>query len=489
MSHAVAVETASRPATTTRGRIAIAITHSFVVRNYIESGLADALEDALGARVEFVSTIPLEEIESPAGRSFPHHHVEALEDGRMPGVPWWLRKVTAIRRRLYALEVPHSGVVHARMRAELFGRNWLRRLPVTAAVAAIRAVLPRHSRLRTVIRRLIEHMAGRGVVPSPLFAQPGWSLVIVGSPGHLPIDALLCWQARKAGVPTLCIMSSWDNMITKGPLMARVDRIAVWNGEMQEQARRLHGYPRERTPAVGALQFALYGAPRDAAEEAATLRRLGVRAGNYILYLGSQRAPEYEVEDIHALARALRASRFSHLQLVVRTHPQVDPTLFMSAAAEGIVLDTPPRWSLTGPSVLRSFDVAAVRHMRTLLANSAAVVASWGTTGLLEASIFDRPVIQLAWMDALPRARPDQAETMRELRQYFHLRSFNATQSHLFSERPEDFADCLARLQQDNDVYSRRRKLAVANLVVQPIGHVVDRIAADCDVFLGRSRS
>jgi hypothetical protein len=468
-----------------KARVAIAITHSFVLRNYVESGLADALERALDARVEFVSTMPVDRLASPSGRSFPHHPVQPLDDGRMRGVPRWLQLVSAVRRRLYALEVPHSGVVHARMRARLLGRNPLQRAVVAGAVRLLRLVAPRHSRLRTLARAVIERQAARGVVPSPLFDQGGWSLLIVGSPGHLPLDGLLCWQARKAGIPTLCIMSSWDNMVTKGPLMARVDRIAVWNGEMQEQARMLHGYPRQRTPAVGALQFVMYGKPRDFSEESSALQRMGLQPRGYILFIGSQRAPEYEVEDIRALSQALRASpRFRSLQLVVRNHPQADPLLFEEVVREGIVLDKPPQWKLAGPDV-RSFDAAAIRHMRTLLANAAAVVASWGTTGLLEATIFDRPVIQLSWMDAVSHSRADQAATMRELRQYAHLQSFYQARSHLFCTSPDEFADCLARLIDEDDRFRSRRKLAVANLVVQPLDDVVERIAADCAVFLG----
>lgn len=471
-----------------RKRIAIAITHTFVARNYIQSGLTDALERALDADVEFVSALESSELAPGGARVYPHHHVPEPKDGRIPGVPRWLQVISGLRRRLFALEVPNSGVVHAKMRANLLNRGALRRMLVTIATGIIHVVAPRQSAVRNVVRRVIEALAARGVEPSPIFADGRCALAIVGSPGHFPLDALIAWQARKAGVATLCLMSSWDNMITKGPLIARVDRIAVWNAEMQVQARELHGYPLERTPAVGALQFAIYGTPRDLAAEAATLRDMGLQAGGYLLYLGSQRAPEYEVEDAAALARALRGSRFGHLQLVVRNHPQTDPTLYEPLAKEGIVLDRPPRWSPNAGDLL-TFDRRAMEHMRTLLASAAAVVASWGTTALLEAAIVDRPILQLAWMDALPRSRPDQAATMRSLKNYAHVQSFNKSGALAFSRSPSDVAQCLARVMEQDAEFRAGRRRALARLTVQPYGEVIDRVIADCERFLGTRRA
>jgi hypothetical protein len=215
---------------------------------------------------------------------------------------------------------------------------------------------------------------------------------------------------------------------------------------------------------------------------------MSLEPGGYIVYLGSQRAPEYEVEDAIALARALRSSRFAHLRLVARPHPITDPALFASLEREGIVLDQPPRWRANAGDLL-TFDRRAMEHMRTLLANAAAVVASWGTTGLLEAAIVDRPIVQLAWMDALPRARPDQAATMRSLKNYAHVQSFNQSGALLFSQSPADVADCLARVMENDAEFRAGRQRALARLTVQPYGEVIDRVIADCARFLGTTRT
>jgi hypothetical protein len=40
----------------------------------------------------------------------------------------------------------------------------------------------------------------------------------------------------KAGIPTLGVVASWDNLTSKGLLLPKVDRLLVWNDAMREEA-------------------------------------------------------------------------------------------------------------------------------------------------------------------------------------------------------------------------------------------------------------
>jgi hypothetical protein len=65
-------------------------------------------------------------------------------------------------------------------------------------------------------------------------------------------------EAKKRGIPVLCLVESWDNFICKGPLSVVPDRMAVWNDGMIEEAAELHGFPGEKIDVVGVPQFDLY---------------------------------------------------------------------------------------------------------------------------------------------------------------------------------------------------------------------------------------
>jgi hypothetical protein len=48
--------------------------------------------------------------------------------------------------------------------------------------------------------------------------------------------------AVSAGIPTVGVVASWDNLTNKGPLVPRLDRLVVWNDLMREEAIEFHGY-------------------------------------------------------------------------------------------------------------------------------------------------------------------------------------------------------------------------------------------------------
>lgn len=73
--------------------------------------------------------------------------------------------------------------------------------------------------------------------------------------------------------------------------------------------------------------------------------------------------------------------------------------------------------------------------MAALLSRAEAVFASWGTTALLEAAIFKRPIVQLRWMDALPGRAPEDRERIRDVQRYEHMKPFDAIGCRIFSFR------------------------------------------------------
>jgi hypothetical protein len=312
----------------------------------------------------------------------------------------------------------------------------------------------------------------------------------VASPGHYWLDHFVIDEAQRRGIPTVCIMLSWDNLYSRGPMSRRPDYLMVWSEEMRSQAVEVHQFPADRISSVGALQFRWYEEPPTAAETAAMRARIGLGpAEPFLAYVCGARTAQYDVEDVLALAEQLQLGPYRGLRLVVRPHPQASREPYQLLAERGILLDRSPDLTSarTRPEAL---DTNAIRQMASLLSSARFVVSSWGTTALLEACIFDTPSVQLRWMDTVPHAVPKEVQLVRDFQRYIHMRAFDETAARPYCDHPDEFNATLAELEARHDEYSRRRALAVARLSCLPLGEVLDRVCeAIRPLLLGGVRS
>jgi hypothetical protein len=259
-------------------------------------------------------------------------------------------------------------------------------------------------------------------------------------------------------------------------MIRRPDLLMVWNEHMREQAGDIHRYPLERTVVVGSLQFSQYAEAVKEEESAALFGRLKLPYGaEYLLYLTGQHVPEYEAEDVAALLGMLKSTPYASLPLVVRTHPQANEAPFRAIGDPRLVLDSAPRFSASGQNGC-SFGVSEMRSMAALLTHAKVVLSSWGTTALLEAAVFDRPIVQLRWMDAIPRVRADQAAQVHCFQRYLHLVPFDATGCRAFSESPADLGETIDSALSNDEQFRQKRALAVERLATPPLGAAPGRV-------------
>src|SRR5262249_25430032 len=87
------------------------------------------------------------------------------------------------------------------------------------------------------------------------------ALLVTGTPGTEYMDALLLRCARRLGIPSLCVVLSWDNLTSKGYMAARPDRLVVWNERMRGEAIELHDYASEDVEVAGVAHFDIYQRP------------------------------------------------------------------------------------------------------------------------------------------------------------------------------------------------------------------------------------
>src|SRR5579862_2403858 len=75
-----------------------------------------------------------------------------------------------------------------------------------------------------------------------LFARYQPTLVATASPGLIFSEIPVLRAARRAGVRTMAVDLSWDNLTNKFLPPRQVDRLLLWNHTMRVEAETLHGY-------------------------------------------------------------------------------------------------------------------------------------------------------------------------------------------------------------------------------------------------------
>jgi hypothetical protein len=442
------------------------------LRNFVPTGLVGELERRFGLRVHFVSPYPQTEFTDAAGRTYPNSPIAATQGtGGLPAVAG----VTALDRALksvhltgFALEYPDGSLQNLELSRRRNGQRLI--------AEALRRLAPRGGLRREWLRRL--HALYRPTRPeiAAVLDTVRPSLVLVSSPGHFWLDHFVLDEARRRGIPSVCIVLSWDNLYSRGPLCRRPDRLLVWSEEMRRQAIEVHQFPAERIAVTGPLQFLYYDGPVTSAEAAAMRTHVGLGPEEpYLAYVCGSRTAEYDVEDVLAMIEQLAGGPFARLRIVVRPHPQGSRAAYERLLEHGVRLDRSP--DLTSERTRpEAIDVGAIRHMASLLDGARFVVSSWGTTALLEACIFDTPSVQLRWMDSVPHSLPDQVRMVRDFQRYIHMRAFDETGARPYCDDPGDLNATLAELEARHEVYSARRAEAVRRLTRLPLSDVVERV-------------
>jgi hypothetical protein len=277
---------------------------------------------------------------------------------------------------------------------QLFLHRWAENHPRVGRVRSdlTRRVLPVFRGLQPPLERLFVATGDAGSYDALLRRErPD---VAVFSRLFFTDEIPLMRAAARAGVPTVGVVASWDNLTTKGPLLPRLDRLVVWNELMREEAVRYHDYRPEQITVTGAPHHdAVFSGREPLPTREAFFARLGLDpAKRLITYAGEDPiiapdAPQY-VELLHTFLREGRLR--GACQLLVRPHPQDDPRRFDAfRGRRGIVIDLPGR-----PSDGHWMDMSRqdLVHLYATMRWSD-VVVNVTSTIVLDAAFFDTPTV------------------------------------------------------------------------------------------------
>ena len=226
------------------------------------------------------------------------------------------------------------------------------------------------------------------------------------------LDRYLVMSAAKHNVPAMLLVSSWDNLTSKGFLPAPVTRITVWNRIMADEAMKLHDLTREQVTVTGAPQHDVYAnAPYRSRER--FFRGLDLEPDRKLVLYTTQ--TEGTIPDEPKLVEQIyERLRVTHpdAQLLVRLHQLDQPERYAFLEGRSLLrLDTAGH-RVVGGYRDRDFDHAESKRLADTLAH-ADVVLNAASSISIDAAAVDTPIVGIAF-DATP-----DVPYHRSLKRYF----------------------------------------------------------------------
>lgn len=199
--------------------------------------------------------------------------------------------------------------------------------------------------------------------------------------------------ARALGVPSACLVFSWDNLSNKGVMHERPDRTFVWNEVQRREAIDLHGVDPDAVVATGAPRFDPFYRMTPSVTREAFCRKHGLDpAKPLVAYLGSSPIvspcePAFAERWVESL-RASTVPALQDAQIVIRPHPRLKPVWHEHPR---FAKKTPPERRYPSVAVTDAKSTTGDQPLFDTLFHADAVVGL-NTTAELEAGILGKPV-------------------------------------------------------------------------------------------------
>lgn len=427
----------------------IVISAELYVRDFVSAGAFDALEDdetfyvtgpgvyskELSARPTFAGSIEMPE--------------------------WRGRAYGEIRRLLLTAHRFRSRTARVKLRQLPFLSRSLQKLEALPGI--------RHARIRSKLK-------ATGLNPSfhEVIERVRPDVVLVPSNGVDAVTFDAVRSAKELGIPVLALMYNWDNLSSKAAFAVKPDYLGVGGHQAVEHAERIHRIPRERVSVLGSPYIDLHFRHRPGSTTPPF-------PFPYVLFAGCYQ-PFDELTALRLLDEEIERSGLD-LKIVYLPHPKrllrkrddfVEESRFANVVLEprsrdGYLEDRGKGQSRRGPLPLDYYP--------RLLENAEFVICPLSTL-MLEAAIFERRVLVIAYHDGVHNTSPgvainylhfdrvqrvDRFEVCREMDDLVPTFLQLATEDEVRTRPPKDQMDYW--VYHDERTYSERLKETVDQIV------------------------
>ncbi|MFQ6049515.1 MAG: CDP-glycerol glycerophosphotransferase family protein [Candidatus Paceibacterales bacterium] len=222
---------------------------------------------------------------------------------------------------------------------------------------------------------------------------------LVFATGMLSIeDNQLLKEAKKREIKTLGMVKSWDNLVSNTFILVKPDKLIVHNNIIKNEAIVLCDYPSQNIFVSGIPQYDIY-IDKDTflAREEFFKKIKADPSKKLILFCegGDFFCPD-DPEILEILNQAVKTKKIkTPSQILARSHPKYPGFDGIAKRNNGIILDRP------GKHILNSlghweFERDDILHLANSLYHADLVINTCSTM-TLEACVFDKPVITIAF--------------------------------------------------------------------------------------------
>ncbi len=224
------------------------------------------------------------------------------------------------------------------------------------------------------------------------------ALLVTTTPGFDPLEAECILFAKRAGIPTVAINFTWDNLTMNSKHIRKTDYLIAWNAVMKQEAQSIHHYPGSRIFVSGTPRFDPYfdGEALDPGREKFLKSKNLNPKHPTIFHTTVTKAYPFQKKYIRDMIRMREEGSIPYANIFIRIHP-LDlpqnyeeflgvPDLHVEKAGEG---------GAEGRVEMNYEDLLNLKHSLKYTD----INVNYASTISIEACIFNKPVINIGYIE------------------------------------------------------------------------------------------
>lgn len=285
---------------------------------------------------------------------------------------------------------------------------------------------------------------------------------------------------KKLHIPVMHLINGWDNLSSKIVYPINPDYLCVWGSQSKEFAEKIHGISSSRVFEIGVPTFDSYFHIKKE-----TLK--SYYSFDYALFAGCA-VPFDEISALRILDDAIEKANIKNFKIIYRPHPwrslrscfdKFEPEKFKHIVLDNQMMEVYSKQVKNDNlNLFRTSNfLPSLEYYPSLLHNARFVICPLSTM-TLEAAIFERPVLVIAYDDGVHITSP------HNLLKYDHFNGIETLDGMIMCKNKKDFGksfmnvyditkdikkgNILEQLRYyiyyDEDTYSKRLKKVLNNL-------------------------
>lgn len=224
------------------------------------------------------------------------------------------------------------------------------------------------------------------------------SLVLIPISGYESTSIELIMLSKKYNFKTFFLTNGWDNVSSKGILLALPDYLGVWGEQSLEHARDIQGIDEKKCFLLGCARYEYYFLPKYSQRKLFSYK--------YAVFAGSQTAHE-EIKPLKRLDEILSKLKLKNFKIIYRPHPNREKRqgedLFNQKEFRHVIIDPQVardyyRNKELGLEISTSQNFPDIGYNPSLLKHAQFVISPLSSL-IIEAAIYDVPSLILANQD------------------------------------------------------------------------------------------